>query len=107
MKICSKCKIEKPEIDFNKNQGYCKDCGKQYRKQWYQDNKQHHNQLSKQWRRKNKEHRKQYNKQWYHAAAQYNMWFDRFDFYTQAEVLLYNYWKILLDLRDRHVYDIH
>jgi DNA polymerase II small subunit/DNA polymerase delta subunit B len=86
MKICSKCKIEKELIEFNKSKtgkygihSRCKLCIKQYNKQHYLNNqdklkskhKQHYvdnqssyKQRSKQWNQDNLTKVKQYNKQY-------------------------------------------
>ena len=43
MKCCGKCKIEKDDrafsaSDFNKAGGWCKDCNKEYKKNYYKAN---------------------------------------------------------------------
>ena len=45
MKVCGKCRIEKPTVDFGKNknspdglQGYCKECTKEYKKKYRESN---------------------------------------------------------------------
>ena len=67
MKICYKCKIEKNEIKFSKNQSQkdglnniCKSCNKEYNNK----NKQHAAKINKQWRLNNLEKKKEYDKKW-------------------------------------------
>lgn len=92
-KNCRKCEIFKTYDNFRKGKGYkdgyrtdCKECEKQYNKEWYQNNaesvKQKKKPYCKQWYQKNKEskilyskqlyqenkeHYKQYKKQYYQA----------------------------------------
>ena len=40
MKICSKCNIEKDLDSFYVNSDICKNCKKEYQKQYYQENKE-------------------------------------------------------------------
>lgn len=54
LKICSKCKIEKSELEFNKRKSskdglnsYCKDCNKENLKTHYQQNKEQYYKKSK------------------------------------------------------------
>lgn len=73
-KICSKCGEEKPatteyfrKAKTNKDglRGQCKDCVKEYNKQYREENKEEIKELNKQWRKENKEEIKEYNKQYY------------------------------------------
>lgn len=66
-KICKKCGRELPLECFSKNktkkdglQPYCKECQKQYGKQWRADNPEY----NKQWYAEHKEERDAYIKQW-------------------------------------------
>lgn len=72
-KICSKCGEEKPatteyfrKAKANKDglMGQCRDCIKEYEKQYRQENKEYRKLYNKQWRQENKEYRKLYEKQW-------------------------------------------
>jgi hypothetical protein len=67
IKVCNKCKEEKPFSEFNKDKnkaygfdGRCRSCGKQY----YQENKEQINGRSKQYCQDNKERKKEYDKQY-------------------------------------------
>ncbi len=75
LKICSKCEVEKDIEEFswdNKAKGYrqswCKSCMNEYKKQWYQDNKDYCDEYSKKYKEKNKsnvdKYQKEYQKQW-------------------------------------------
>src|SRR5258708_7402811 len=55
MKICTKCKIEKDEGFFDKNRGECKECIKEYQKQYYTEHKEDIKEQQKQYRIENKE----------------------------------------------------
>lgn len=66
-KICSKCNIEKPILEFNKHSGQksglrpdCKDCYKVIRKQHYELNKSQILQKNKEWLLNNPNKKKQY-----------------------------------------------
>ena len=70
-KKCSKCEKIKPINEFcrekNGKDGYrteCKECRKQYCKQWREKHKEHCKQYEKQYYGDNKEHKKQYRKKW-------------------------------------------
>lgn len=72
-KICSKCGEEKPatteyfgKAKRNKDglRGQCKDCMKEYRKQYYKKNKEEEKESHKQYYKENKEKIKEYKKQY-------------------------------------------
>ena len=72
-KICAKCKQEKPltaEYFFKQSnnkdgfEGQCKQCRKEYKKKWKENNREHVREVDKIWYEKNKERRSEYNKQW-------------------------------------------
>jgi hypothetical protein len=72
MKICSKCKEEKDENEFDKNRsskdGYgnqCKQCMKETKKQYYEENKEILNKKHKEYCNRNKEEMKEKKKQYY------------------------------------------
>ena len=78
MKKCSKCGIEKPLCDFIKNKnckdGYentCKMCGKEYKKEYYIDNKFNLKESYKEYRENNKDKIKEYNKKWREDNKEY------------------------------------
>ena len=67
MKKCSRCKETKPLDCFNKNQGWCRPCQKQYNAEWRKDNPEYHAEWRKdnpehnaEWRQANKEHVQEY-----------------------------------------------
>ena len=71
MKRCRVCKVEKELGEFNKDksrkdglQNKCKICQKQYKKQYYQRNKETMNQYQKQYFQRNKEAIKEYQKEY-------------------------------------------
>ena len=77
-KICSKCGKELPLSEFYKCkiskdglQWMCKECKKQYDKQWRADNPEYMKQYFKQWYTDNTEAKKQYFKQWYTTIEGY------------------------------------
>jgi hypothetical protein len=59
MKVCGKCKKEKPLENFHKNKsGFksaCKDCRNKYRRGHYQENKETVNKKAEEYRKENKE----------------------------------------------------
>ena len=66
-KKCSKCDVVKQLDEFHREknskdgrQSYCKECRKEYSKQYRQDNKEEINEYNKQYREDNKEQLKQY-----------------------------------------------
>ena len=91
-KVCTKCGEWKTLDEFNKKktgkygkQPKCRECQKEYNKQWSENNKEYRKEYKKQWRENNpeyyknyfnseqqrqyreanKEYIKEYNKQWY------------------------------------------
>jgi hypothetical protein len=64
-KTCPECKIEKDTSMFSRKQNKCKDCVKQYKKQYYLDNKNKIKNQSKQHYLDNKEIHSQNAKQYY------------------------------------------
>ena len=71
MKICSKCKIEKPLTEFNKASRYidglrydCKQCQSLYRKTNYINNKDFQLKQSLEWKHKNIEYVLEYSSMW-------------------------------------------
>jgi hypothetical protein len=74
MKICSKCGIEKEDLEFYADQlckrrrgaqRYCKECKKQYSKEWYKNNADRQKIIAAEWRKNNKEHDDQKRKEWH------------------------------------------
>jgi len=76
MKKCSKCKLEKEKERFYRNLGQCKECKKEYKEKWNQENREHVRKVvhenylrnkdkvierTKRWRQENKE---KFNKSW-------------------------------------------
>jgi len=84
-KVCSRCGIEKNIDYFYKNRTnpdglnyYCKECKKQYDKEWYQNHreerikysqrpevKKYRKEYQKEWRKDNPERKKESDKKWY------------------------------------------
>ena len=62
-KTCNQCNETKPLDCFNKNQGKCKPCQKQYKAEWDKANKEHLKEYGAQWRQANPE----YNAEWQQA----------------------------------------
>ena len=50
--LCSKCKIEKDEIEFH-SKNICKICKKEYKKEWREKNREHIREYSKDYQEKN------------------------------------------------------
>ena len=82
-KVCGKCGEWKPLEEYNKRkrgkygrQSECRECQKEYKKQWRCDNKERIKEHRKQWVQNNKEHIEEYQKQWrennpgYHNSEQ-------------------------------------
>ena len=74
LKICSKCKVEKDIEKFSwhtKSKGYrrsyCKSCGKEYMKQYRQENKEYQSEYEKQYYQDNKERNNERNKKYRQA----------------------------------------
>ena len=72
MKKCTKCKEEKPFEDFNKHkrlkdgrQSNCRECAKEYKKQYRENNKEKIREYNKQWHENNKEKARERKKQYY------------------------------------------
>ena len=71
MKLCGKCQIEKPVVEFNKYkknpdglQAYCRQCNKQYHSKWYQTNKEHVDSKRTKHRKENPEQETQIRRKW-------------------------------------------
>lgn len=67
MKICSKCKELKPVTEFNKAKRYkdglrydCKDCQKEYRKKFYDKNRELELENNQAWKEENRQHCRDY-----------------------------------------------
>ena len=67
MKRCSKCSIEKDDGDFSENRNTCKECRREYKKQYREDNPEKIKQKARQWREVNPEKIKENNKRWREA----------------------------------------
>ena len=72
VKVCNKCKVEKDVVEFSKDKnikdGYrcqCKSCIKEYRKEYYEANKERANECSKEYYKANEERVKEYSKKYY------------------------------------------
>lgn len=55
MKTCSKCGVEKENSQFSTNNKQCKECVSEYKKEWYNSNKQSILQQQKEYREDNKD----------------------------------------------------
>ena len=73
-KICAKCQQEKPLVEFGnqaqKKDGkniYCKPCMQEFRKAWYENNKEKAADASKKWRCNHKERVKEGQRNLHHA----------------------------------------
>ena len=64
MKTCIKCGIKKDETEFYKGRNKCKECIKEYKKEYRQKNKERIKEYNKEYRQKNKEYFKEYNKEY-------------------------------------------
>jgi hypothetical protein len=70
-KVCVKCNKWKPLEEYNKQKSkkdgrisYCKECAREYKKQWKKNNECHVKEYDQQYREANKERRSEYKKQW-------------------------------------------
>lgn len=70
-KVCTKCGIEKPLSEFNNNKkgkygkrSDCRECQKESKRKWREDNLDKVKEYNKQWRENNPNYMKEYNKQW-------------------------------------------
>lgn len=104
MKLCNTCKQEKPKECFSKDRRSkdglcrkCKECQREYNKQWRETNKENlaikdaerrrktakeRNEYSKQWYEENKEHKKAYDKN-YHKKNKEEIRIKRQRFYEE------------------------
>ena len=71
MKTCSKCKIEKPETEYNKDKSrkdglspWCKSCKSEKGKKRHESNRELDNEKSRQWRKENTERQNELSRQW-------------------------------------------
>jgi 5-methylcytosine-specific restriction endonuclease McrA len=74
MKICTKCKVEKPKTEFSKHKkgvngirASCKECENSISRAWRIENKDLNSEIQKAWRSLNSEHLRDYKKS-YHTA---------------------------------------
>lgn len=72
MKLCSKCNLEKPLSEFNKNRNskdghaaWCKICNKEYMKKYNSENKEKHKEYLKEYNKQNADKRREYNQKYY------------------------------------------
>lgn len=54
MKICSRCRELKHDIDFTKGQNYCRDCKAEYKRIYHEQNREYLNKRRSEWRAKDK-----------------------------------------------------
>ena len=81
MKRCSRCKRLLPEEEFFKDrsskdglQGYCKECRKEYSRQWFEENKEYREEYNRKYYQKNEKYRervKEHSKRWYQEHKRY------------------------------------
>jgi hypothetical protein len=72
MKKCNQCLLEKQDSEFNKTRcNQCKICEKQWKKQWYQKNKQKISSQRKLYQQKNKEKIQETKKKYYLNNKEY------------------------------------
>jgi hypothetical protein len=71
VKLCTKCKIKKPFIDFHKNNQkkdkltvHCRDCSNARLKEWKKQNKAHIAEYDKVWQQNNKDKKSKNYKNW-------------------------------------------
>ena len=71
MKLCTKCKLEKPFIAFHKNNQtkdkltvHCRDCSNARLKEWKKQNKDHIAEYDKAWQQSNKDKKSKNYKNW-------------------------------------------
>jgi len=67
MKICTKCKAEKPLGEFNSKQGRCKDCQREYNQKYYQKTRKKALCRQREYYRKNKEKIRDYQREYYQS----------------------------------------
>jgi hypothetical protein len=63
-KVCPKCKEEKELSEFNKGRSECRLCSKEYKKEYYENNKDKIKKGKKEYRENNKDKIKEYDKEY-------------------------------------------
>lgn len=97
IKICTRCKIEKPLSEFPKHKtmkdGYlnqCKECTKQIKKEWDKNNKEYRklyqNKYYKEHEEEIKIYKKQYNVKWHEDNKEYNQQY----YQNNKEIIILN-----------------
>ena len=71
MKICSRCKQEKPDDQFSKKsarkdglQAYCKDCSRERKMEWREGNSDKIREYNRRWRENNRDKINERNRRW-------------------------------------------
>jgi len=70
VKTCSKCKQNKAAEDFNKGRPECKECQKEYKKAYYEQNREKIKERKKAYRKQNSEKIKEQKKAYYEQNAE-------------------------------------
>lgn len=79
-KVCSKCGEERGVERFNKKKGgkfgvtsQCKECIRNYRRQWYQENREYELEYKKKWYQENFDHKKQWQRERYYSNPEFKI----------------------------------
>ena len=77
-KVCTKCGVWKALEEYNKHKlskdgkrSMCRECQKEYKKQWNKNNKEYYKEYNKEYYQNNKEYFKEHNKQWREDNKEY------------------------------------
>jgi len=75
MKLCTRCKLVKPDTDFSRRlsrlRSICRTCASQYFKQYRENNKARLQVRGRRWKLQHKEEAAEYNRQWQAAHPDY------------------------------------
>ena len=75
---CTKCNLDLPEDQFHKDssresgrKSYCKECAKEYNRQWREENKEKHKEMINHWRATHREEYREQQRKWRESNPEY------------------------------------
>lgn len=104
-KVCKKCGIEKPIDDFNKTQNQCKVCEKEYKREYYQKNKEKVQKKVSEYRENNREKVLETNRKYKENHRQLLRDKAKKYYYDNREEILENHKDYMIDYSKKYYED--
>lgn len=105
LKVCTKCNIEKPITEFNNNKNWCKLCEKEYKKQYYEKNKEKIKKRINKYREQNPEKVREANQKYKEKNRQLLREKQRIYYYNNREELLEKHKDYMLGYNKQYYED--